>query len=220
MPKTAIFLDPSKTPKEIEERSFAIIESEVPIPRRYTGLLWEVARRCIHAAGDISLLADLELSLDALKSGLWALNLGCTIYTDTRMCAAGLAPSRYQPLNVSVKSIMDLPNLEEYAVDKKITRARAGIELIAEHLASSIVVIGNAPTALLSLLEILDQGASPPALIIGMPVGFVNASQAKELLHNSSYPHFTLLGRKGGSAIAAAAINALALIALRGNVGV
>ncbi|MBQ9452471.1 MAG: precorrin-8X methylmutase, partial [Desulfovibrio sp.] len=90
----------------------------------------------------------------------------------------------------------------------------AGLLAIAPHMAGAIVVIGNAPTALLGLLDILTRGAPPPALIVGMPVGFVNAAQAKELLHQSPWPHFTLLGRKGGSAVAAACVNALADIAL------
>lgn len=109
---------------------------------------------------------------------------------------------------------MGLPGLEKAAREKGITRARAGMEAVAHELAGQIMVIGNAPTALLSLLKILEQGAAPPALIVGMPVGFVNAAQSKELLLHSPWPHFTLLGRKGGSAVAAACVNALADLAL------
>lgn len=110
---------------------------------------------------------------------------------------------------------MGLPNLGKIARKQGITRARAGIEQIAPHMGGNIVAIGNAPTALLALLEVLEKGAAPPALIVGMPVGFVNASQSKAILHGSNWPHFTLLGRKGGSAIAAASINALAEIILQ-----
>ena len=212
---TQIPLDPAKTPTAIEERSFAIIESELPPPRRYTGKLWEVARRCIHASGDLGIISDLELSLEALNSGVEALISGCTIYTDTKMCAAGITACRAKSLNVQVKSILDDQDVPLVAAKKNITRSRAAIELLAEHLAGQIIAIGNAPTALLALLDILAQGAPKPALIVGMPVGFVNAAQAKDLLHQSIYPHFKLLGRKGGSALAAAAINALALIAVK-----
>ena len=112
---------------------------------------------------------------------------------------------------------MGLPGLEEISRSRGVTRSRAGIAMIAGRLSGQIMVIGNAPTALLALLEALEQGAPAPALIVGMPVGFVNAAQSKELLRQSPWPHFTLLGRKGGSAVAAACVNALAELALAKN---
>ena len=137
-----------------------------------------------------------------------------TVYTDTHMAAAGLPMRRLEPLGVTVTPLMALPGLAELAASRGTTRSRAGLESIAQNMGGNIVVIGNAPTALLGLLDVLAQGAQPPALIVGMPVGFVNAAQSKELLQQSPWPHFTLLGRKGGSAVAAACINALADIAL------
>ena len=201
-------LDPACTPQEIEARSFAIIDAEIPEPRPFSGGLWEVARRCVHTLGDTEIVADLRLSRDGLAAGVAALRRGCTVYTDTRMAAAGLPLRRLTPLGVTVTPLMGLPGLEEISRRRGVTRSRAGIE---------IMVIGNAPTALLALLEALNQGAPAPALVVGMPVGFVNAAQSKELLRQSPWPHFTLLGRKGGSAVAAACVNALAELALAKN---
>ena len=210
-------LDPACTPQDIEARSFAIIDAEIPEPRPFSGGLWEVARRCVHTLGDTEIVADLRLSRDGLAAGVAALRRGCTVYTDTRMAAAGLPLRRLTPLGVTVTPLMGLPGLEEISRRRGVTRSRAGIDMIADRLAGQIMVIGNAPTALLALLEALSQGAPAPALVVGMPVGFVNAAQSKELLRQSPWPHFTLLGRKGGSAVAAACVNALAELALAKN---
>ena len=210
-------LDPASTPQEIEARSFAIIDAEIPEPRAFSGGLWEVARRCVHTLGDTEIVADLRLSRDGLAAGVAALRRGCTVYTDTRMAAAGLPLRRLTPLGVTVTPLMGLPGLEEISRSRGVTRSRAGIAMIAGRLSGQIMVIGNAPTALLALLAALEQGAPAPALIVGMPVGFVNAAQSKELLRQSPWPHFTLLGRKGGSAVAAACVNALAELALAKN---
>ncbi len=210
-------LDSACTPQEIEARSFAIIDAEIPEPRPFSGGLWEVARRCVHTLGDTEIVADLRLSRDGLAAGVAALRRGCTVYTDTRMAAAGLPLRRLTPLGVTVTPLMGLPGLEEISRRRGVTRSRAGIDMIADRLAGQIMVIGNAPTALLALLEALSQGAPAPALVVGMPVGFVNAAQSKELLRQSPWPHFTLLGRKGGSAVAAACVNALAELALAKN---
>lgn len=152
----------------------------------------------MHTLGDTEIVADLRLSRDGLAAGVAALRRGCTVYTDTRMAAAGLPLRRLTPLSVTVTPLMGLPGLEEISRRRGVTRSRAGIDMIADRLAGQIMVIGNAPTALLALLEALSQGAPAPALVVGMPVGFVNAAQSKELLWQSPWPHFTLLGRKGG----------------------
>lgn len=209
-------IDKACTPQEIENRSFEIIDSEIPHPRKYRGPLWEIARRCIHACGDTAILKDLELDGKALARGMAALERGCVIYTDTRMLAAGLVARRMDRLGVRVIPLMELPQVTEQAKNWNTTRSRAGIKLVANDLADNIVAIGNAPTALLALLEELEKGSARlPALIVGMPVGFVNAVQSKEMLHTSPFFHFTLRGRKGGSPLASAAINAMADLVLR-----
>ena len=207
-------LDPASSPEGIEKRSFDIIDSEFPEPRPFEGHLWEVARRIIHTTGDTGIAGDLRLSAAGCAAGIQALRQGCTVYTDTEMARCGIPVRRTSRLGVSVISLMSLPFSAE-AKAAGMTRARAGMLALKTKLAGNIVAIGNAPTALLALLDILNEGAEPPALIIGMPVGFVNAAQSKELLAASPWPSFTLLGRKGGSPLAAACVNALAEIALR-----
>ena len=210
----SITLDPASAPQDIEARSFAIIDAEIPEPRPFAGPLWEVARRLIHTTGDVDILPHLRLDAAALAGGVAALRQGCTVYTDTEMARCGMPLRRLSPLGVTVQSLMAMPVAEEVTA-RGITRSRAAMLSLRHRLAGSIVAIGNAPTALLALLELLEAGATPPALIIGMPVGFVNAAQSKALLHRSPWPHFTLLGRKGGSPLVAAAVNALAVIAAR-----
>lgn len=198
------------TPAAIQEQSFSIIDEEFGEKKPFTQRLWEIARRCIHASGDPSIAFDLRLSEDALRGGLDALKSGCMIYTDTEMARAGLAMEKLRSFGCQSESLMHLPQIALKAQEKACTRARAGIYEIAPHLSGAVIAIGNAPTALLTLLECLEQGSPAPSLIIGMPVGFVNAAESKALLHASEWPHFTLLGRKGGSALAAACVNAMA----------
>lgn len=214
-----IVLDSAASPADIEARSFAIIDAEVPEPRPFAGRLWQVARRCVHTLGDVDVVRDLRLTEDALERGLTALRSGCTVFTDTRMAADGMPVRRLEPLGVTAVPLMALPGIEATARARGITRARAAMLEIAPRWAGAIVVVGNAPTALLTLLDLVAQGTEPPALVIGMPVGFVNAAQSKTLLHQSGIPHFTLLGRKGGSAVAAACVNAMAdmVLAERGG---
>lgn len=207
-------LDPASSPDAIERRSFEIIEAEIPRPWPFSGRLWQVALRCMHALGDTAILPDLRLSKTGLENGVAALRRQCVVYTDTAMLAAGLPSRRMDRLGVKIQALMQLPGLAEMAASRGITRARAGMEMIAPNMGGQIVAIGNAPTALLALLAELAAGQAAPALIVGMPVGFVNASQSKARLHASGWPNFTLLGRKGGSAAAAACINALADIVL------
>ena len=214
-----IVLDEAHSPADIEARSFAIIDEAIPEPRPFAGPLWQVARRCVHTLGDTDIVHDLRLNACALERGLAALRAGCTVFTDTRMAADGMPTRRLAPLGVTAVPLMALPGIEETARTQGITRSRAAMLDIASRWAGAIVVVGNAPTALLTLLDLVSQGTPPPALVVGMPVGFVNAAQSKVLLHESGLPHFTLLGNKGGSAVAAACVNAMAdmVLAERGK---
>lgn len=206
-------LDPAATPDAIEQRSFAIIDAEIPEPRPFEGDLWQIARRLIHTSGDPEIVSHLSLSKAAAQAGIAALRNGCVIYTDTEMARCGMTARHLATLPVSTRCILSQPGLAEQAAALKCTRSRAGILQIAPLWAGAIVAIGNAPTALLAVLECLDAGAAPPALIIGMPVGFVNAAESKALLARSPYPQLSLQGRKGGSNLAAATVNALAVLA-------
>lgn len=128
---SAIVLDPAHTPATIEARSFAVIDAEIPEPRPFSGPLWQVARRCVHTLGDTEIVPDLRLSAQGLRNGLDALLRGCTVFTDTRMAAAGLPLRRLTPLGVSVTPIMSLPGLDQLAKTRDTTRTRAGLELLA-----------------------------------------------------------------------------------------
>ena len=208
-----IQLDSAATPQGIEERSFAIIDAEIPEPRPYAGRLWHIARRMAHTVGDVDIVREAVLSEQAVEAGLAALRRGCRIFTDTEMARCGMVPRRLEPLGVSVRCLLAEPGVADYAAAQQCTRSRAGILAARELWAGNIVAIGNAPTALLALLEVLEQGAPPPALIIGMPVGFVNAAESKALLCQSAWPHLSLRGRKGGSPLVAAVVNALVIMA-------
>jgi len=208
-------LDPACTPDSIETRSFAIIDAEAGPEKLFSGHAWKVARRLVHTAGDLSLLDALVLPDAAVAAGVFALRSGAPVFTDTEMVRAGIPTRRTDPLGVTVSCMLSLPGIDAEAERLGITRARAGVTALGERLGGTIVAIGNAPTALLALLDYLDKGGDAPALVIAMPVGFVNAAEAKELLLQHPHIHaLTLRGRRGGSPLAAAAVNALAAIAL------
>ena len=207
-------LCPCTDPGEIEARSFAIIDAEIPAPRPFSGAAWSVARRLIHTCGDVDILPRLVLPEAAVESGIAALRRGAPVFTDTEMACCGIPRRRMDALGSSARSLLSLPGVKERAMREICTRSRAALLEAASLLPGALVAIGNAPTALLALLEMLEQGLAAPALIIGMPVGFVNAAESKELLCRSPYPHVCLRGRKGGSPLAAASVNALAELAL------
>lgn len=214
---TDVCLQEAATPNSIEARSFAIIDAEVPEPRPFSGAAWQVARRLVHTSGDPSLLESLWLPEDSIEAGISAIRSGAAIFTDTEMARAGIPLRRVVPFGCEVTCMLSQPGLEQIAASRGITRSRAGVEALAERLAGAIVAIGNAPTALLALLEYLEQKGKAPALIIGMPVGFVNAEESKELLlrwqAKTGQAALILRGRRGGSPLAAAAVNALAELA-------
>jgi len=190
-----------------------MIDAEIPEPRPFAGTVWNIARRLIHTCGDVDILPQLVLSAAAVEAGITALRRGAPVFTDTEMACCGIPKRRMGALGTTARPLLSLPGIHERASREKCTRARAALLEAAPLLPDAIVAIGNAPTALLTLLEMLAQGLAAPALIIGMPVGFVNAAASKELLCRSPYPHLCLRGRKGGSPLAAASVNALAELA-------
>ncbi|GAB4236001.1 MAG: precorrin-8X methylmutase [Stanieria sp.] len=195
---------------EIYRQSFAIIRSEAnlsSLPRDLT----QVAVRLIHACGMTDIVNDLEASLNAVTVARKALVAGATILCDSQMVVNGIIRSRL-PADNRIICTLNEPQVPEIARQINNTRSAAALELWQEHLAGSLVVIGNAPTALFHLLEMLDVDAPKPAAILGFPVGFVGAAESKATLAKDSrgVPFITLHGRRGGSAIAAAAVNALA----------
>jgi precorrin-8X/cobalt-precorrin-8 methylmutase len=194
----------------IYRQSFAIIRREADLSAFPTDLA-RVVVRMIHACGMTDLPQDVQASPDAAAVGINALLTGAPLLCDATMVANGITRSRL-PRNSEVICTLSDARTPELAVTLNTTRSAAAVELWRERLAGSVVVIGNAPTALFHLLDILDDGAPRPALIVGIPVGFVGAAESKAALAANPFgiPFLTVRGRRGGSAIAAAAINALA----------
>jgi precorrin-8X/cobalt-precorrin-8 methylmutase len=204
-----------RDPATIYRRSFELIEQEADLgrlPREMRPL----ALRLVHAAGDATILGDLVWSNDAIAAGEAALAAGGPVLVDSRMVAAGIIGGRLPGKSDIVCTLGD-PKTGELAETLTTTRSAAAVELWRPHLAGAVVAIGNAPTALFHLLEMIADGAPRPALVLGFPVGFVGAAEAKAALgeFGSGLEFVTLRGRRGGSALAAAAVNALAGDAIR-----
>jgi precorrin-8X/cobalt-precorrin-8 methylmutase len=202
-------------PQEIEQESFRRIESAVgahglPAPQ------WAVVRRMIHASAEVELLSLVRFHPLAVAAGVTALQQRRPVFTDTRMLLAGIQ-SRLSHAGITAQCLLDEPGVANLAKEQGITRSAAAVERAAAKLPGSLVAIGNAPTALRRLLALLKQGMAPPALIIGMPVGFVDAAESKEALLSVTSPYITLVGPKGGSALAASALNALVILAAGGE---
>ena len=194
-----------RDPEAIYRRSFALVRAEADI-RRFPASLRPLAVRLAHAAGDTAILDDLAWSRGAAGIGTRALTAGAAILVDGEMTAAGLIRTRLPANNRVICTLRDVT-----APLRGTTQSAAAVELWRPHLAGAVVAIGNAPTALFRLLEILAAGAAKPALVLGFPVGFVGAAEAKEALagFGNGLAFVTLHGRRGGSALAAAAVNAL-----------
>ena len=199
-----------RDPEEIYRRSFAAIRAEADFSALPADLE-PLAVRLIHAAGDPGIVRDLAWTEDAFAAGRRAMAGGARILVDTEMVAAGIMRARLPADNAVVCTLAEA-GLAEAAQAIGNTRSAAAVDRWLDRLAGAVVAIGNAPTALFRLLELLDGGAPPPAVILGFPVGFVGAAESKEALiaHPLRVPFVTLRGRRGGSAIAAAAVNALA----------
>ncbi|MEA2838922.1 MAG: precorrin-8X/cobalt-precorrin-8 methylmutase [Methylobacteriaceae bacterium] len=193
----------------IYARSFAIIRTEADLAR-FAREEERVAVRIIHASGMIEIARDIVFSPGLVIAAREALAKGAPILCDSTMVANGVTRARL-PANNDVICTLNDPRVPDLAREKGNTRTAAAMELWRDRLAGALVAIGNAPTALFRLLEMLDAGASAPAAIIGMPVGFVGAAESKEaLIADGRVPFVTVRGRKGGSAMTAAVINALA----------
>lgn len=196
--------------QEIYRQSFATIRAEADLGA-IPADLEKLAVRLIHACGMVDVVQDLRFSPGAGAAGRAALASGAPILCDARMVAEGITRARL-PANNPVICTLNEADVPQRARELGNTRSAAALEHWREHLEGSVVVIGNAPTALFYLLEMLDAGAPRPALILGMPVGFIGAAESKDMLAADSrgVPYVIVRGRRGGSAMAAAAVNALA----------
>jgi len=199
-----------RDPMEIYRRSFALIKAEADLTR-FPPELRPLVLRLAHAAGDVSILDDLDWSDGATAAGKHALAVGTPILVDSRMVAAGIIGGRLPGKSDIICTLGD-PRTAKLAEALGTTRSAAAVEFWRPLLAGAIVAIGNAPTALFHLLEMIADGAPRPALVLGFPVGFVGAAEAKATLakFGDGLDFIALQGRRGGSALAAAAVNALA----------
>ena len=195
---------------EIYRQSFGTIAREADL-ERFTDNEKPVVIRMIHACGMVDLAGDVVISLDAVEAGTGALENGKPIICDVEMVRRGIIKSRLARGNDVLCNITS-EVAKDYALKHSTTRSAGCMESLKDDMAGAIIVIGNAPTALFHLLEMLAGGLMPPALIIGCPVGFVGAVESKEALieYAGDVPFITVRGRRGGSAIAASAVNALA----------
>ena len=200
-----------RDPDAIERQSFEQIRQLTDLSGFDTDQQ-QVAMRLVHTSGDPAIVDDLQFSPGAVEAGLAALAQGADVLCDIEMVSHGIS-RRY--LRGQVRCFLNAPEVAERARQTGETRAMAAMTEWPLHMVGNIVAIGNAPTALFKLLELLDEGAPRPALIIGMPVGFINAAESKQALWEVAASEFqtpciTLLGRRGGSSLAAATLNAMA----------
>ena len=192
----------------IYERSFAIIRAEADLAR-FSPAEERVAVRIVHACGMPDVAPDLVFAPGAAEAGIEALKAGAPIFCDAQMVAHGVTRARL-PAHNDVLCTLGFPAVAELAQRLGTTRSAAAVDLWGDRLKGAVVAIGNAPTTLFRLLELLEAGAPRPACIIGMPVGFVGAAESKDALIITGLPSLVVRGRRGGSAMAAAAVNALA----------
>ena len=195
-------------PADIEKRSFAIITEELG-GRTFPESVAEVVKRVIHTSADFDYADNLCFSPDAVEQAKAALEAGATIVTDTNMALAGISKPTLAKLGGKAVCLMADEAVAREAKERGVTRATVSMEHAAKLDGPLIFAIGNAPTALIRLHELIEEGAVSPALVIGVPVGFVNVVESKELFLGGDTPYIIARGRKGGSNVAAAIVNAL-----------
>ena len=199
-------------PQEIEDLSFQIIEKEAG-NHGFDERHWPVVRRMIHTSADFDYIDTIRFGSNAVEKGIAAIQRGCSLFTDTNMARVGIRKAEIAHFGGMVSCLMTDPDVAARAAADNTTRALAAVDLAADRMENGIYVVGNAPTALLRLIQLIKEGKADPALVIGLPVGFVNAAESKQALMSLDTPYITNAGRKGGSNVAAAAVNALAILA-------
>ena len=195
-------------PADIETRSFEIITEELG-HLNLSPELAPIVKRVVHTTADFDYARITEIQSGAVSSAVAALVAGCKIYSDTRMIIAGVSKPMLKKLNCELYTYVDDAGVATQSKEKGLTRSILGIEKAAEDPDTRIFVIGNAPTALVRLGELIQEGKVRPALVIGVPVGFVGASESKEFIKKTGVPYIVTNGRKGGSPVAVAILNAL-----------
>jgi precorrin-8X/cobalt-precorrin-8 methylmutase len=203
-------LDYIRDAAEIYRQSFATIRAEADLTR-FPSDVARVVVRLIHTCGQVDVADHVAYTDDVVARASVALKSGAPVLCDASMVAAGITSARLPAANQVVSLVTD-PRAADLAARRETTRSAAGVELWAERLGGAVLAIGNAPTALFRLLELIDEGAPTPAAVLGGPVGFVGSAQSKQELIDRprGMSYLVVRGRRGGSAMAAAAINAIA----------
>jgi len=196
--------------QSIENESMEIIDREVG-SHSYSDMEWPIVRRIIHATADFDFAGKNKIvfHMDAIKSGTNALKNGCSIIIDVNGVIGGLNKQNPKDFGNDIICNISDPGLAERAKQENKTRAQMSMRVAASEMNGGIVAIGNAPTALLEVIKMIREGVTKPALVIGIPVGFVSAAESKEELQTIDIPFITNVGRKGGSSCAASIVNAL-----------
>ena len=197
------------TPDEIDRRSLEMVEDAMPPTPHLTARERYVLGRIVRAEGEPQIVGSVRFSAGAVERGTAAIRNGATIVTDVRMVEVGTSKALLRRTGNPITTMIDAPSVAERAIREGITRSAAAIRELTPQIDGAVVAVGNAPTALLALLDCVDEGKATPALIIGMPVGFVACAESKDELAKRSVPHITILGNRGGSSAAAATLNAL-----------
>ncbi len=197
------------TPDEIDRRSLEMVEDAMPPTPHLTARERYVLGRIVRAEGEPQIVGSVRFSAGAVERGTAAIRAGVTIITDVRMVEVGTSKALLRRTGNPITTMIDAPSVAERAKREGITRSAAAIRELIPQIDGAVVAVGNAPTALLALLDCVDEGKATPALIIGMPVGFVACAESKDELAKRSVPHITILGNRGGSSAAAATLNAL-----------
>lgn len=196
-----------KDPSKIESSSMEIIESNLK-KHTYSQAELAVVKRMIHTSGDLDYQDIISIKPGAIESGIEAIRAGCHIVTDTKMALAGINKKALSKMNCRIENYIDHEDVLKIAKEQGITRSMAAVDFaITKNVA--IFVIGNAPTALFRIGELINEKSIAPKLVIGVPVGFVGAAESKEFIRGIDVPSITTIGRKGGSNIAAAVMNAI-----------
>lgn len=196
-----------KNPMEIENKSFEIIGNEMN-PHNFTEEELLIIKRTIHTTGDFDYQNIVHISEGAIESAKVLLKKGITIYTDTNMALSGINKMALKKLGCEVKCYVSNEEVAKIAKERGITRSMAGVEKAIDE-GVEFFVFGNAPTAIFKLLELINDGKANPKFVVGAPVGFVGAKESKEELLKYNIPNITIRGRKGGSNVAAAIVNAI-----------
>jgi len=201
-------------PQDIEKQSFQIIDEEAG-PHSFSAMEWAIVRRMIHTSADFEYMQTVRFHPDAITAGIRALQSGRTVVTDTNMARTGIRKDLLARMGGQAVCLMTDSKVTRMAQERETTRARAAVDAACEIMQGGIYAVGNAPTALLRIIELVEAGQASPALVVGLPVGFVNAAESKQALLEAGITCITNQSRKGGSNVAASVVNALCLLATK-----